>query len=85
MVDVQWYEFVRKEPNGDRVYCRGNLHQFPLPVRSLLATGNDNSVEFETISSSRGSKGEHVLTKHTHDCILKYGNWDHGWVQHDDE
>lgn len=84
MVEVQWYELLRTEGNGDRVYGRGQRNQFPLPVRSLIATGNHNAITFCSVSG-RGPGGEYVLPKAMHDKIVDYGNWDTGWAEHGDD
>ena len=84
MVEVQWYELLRTEQNGNRVYGRGQRNQFPLPVRSLIATGNQNAICFASVSG-RGRAGEYVLAKAMHDKIVDYGNWDNGWAEHGGE
>ena len=79
VVPVEWYNLVKVDGRGVRVYARGNRNQWPLIVRSLIAVSNQNCVTFDTVSGA-GSGGQYKLTREMHELILNYGNWDTGWV-----
>ena len=82
VVRFQLYQFVRLDGTR-RVYERSHENQYPAVLRSLICVGNQNHVVFEDCNS-RGANGEYVLSALTHAAIEKYGNWEEGWVDHDD-
>ena len=80
VVPVEWYNLVQVDGRGVRTYARGNRNEWPLAVRSLIAVSNRNCVSFDSVRSGAGSAGQYTLTLAMHEMILKYGNWESGWV-----
>ena len=80
VVPIEWYNLVQVNERGVRTYARGNRNEWPLVVRSLIAVSNRNYVSFDSVSSGAGSAGQYTLTLAMHETILKYGNWESGWV-----
>lgn len=64
-----------------RVPARSHLNQFPLVVRSLVAVSNRNGVTFDKVHGSVGTDEAYVISTETHESIMRYGNWDHGWAR----
>ena len=77
VVEVQWYDLDVDSSLTDsqHVYRGSHVNQFPLIVRSLISVTKD--VSFEAVNGA--GKGMYVLSRETHNRIMKYGNWEHGW------